>query len=115
MKKLIVLLCLACSFVLYAAMKIDYVEVTLNHDDSTGEVTLVCVSKQTMENMPKRWVKICNEKGHAMLQRASEKGHAVKVTEKPFGKAGDFAEQMSKDLPINVTPTSITSVDLSIR
>ncbi len=115
MKKIGIILGMLSASAIYAADKDDYVAVNLDRDDSSGKITLTCEPRLNMENMPKNWVKLCNEKGHTLLIKAKEDGYFVSVSEEPFGMAGEFAQQLSQELPGDVVPSSITSADLSIQ
>ena len=110
MKKSFLGVLIGFSFVASAnPYKSDVVDVSIQLVDGTDAFHLVCKPKLSVSKLPENWVSSCNSIGKKLLELAVENGVKVKITDKVFGMAGDFAQQASVELPDNVIPQEIIS------
>ncbi len=89
--------------------KSDPVEVSIQVIEGEEAFHLVCKPKVPMLKLPANWVDSCNGIGKKLLELAVQNGVDVKIIDKVFGMAGDFAQQASNELPKNITPKEIIS------
>lgn len=89
--------------------KSEIVDVSIQAQEGKESFKLVCKPKVPVGELPKNWVSTCNEIGKELLQLAAEQGMEIKIVDKVFGMAGDFAQKASKELTENIVPQEIVS------
>jgi|GEM_PF-4561802 len=110
MKKSLLLLLLVLPFAAHAnPFQSDVVQISIEMDEDPAAFRLACEPKLPVSELPARWVDLCNDMGRQLLELAIDSGMELTVPDRPFGMAGDFAQEASEQLPRHVTPTRILS------